>query len=114
VYSASYYSFSEHFLTIFTVGSTHQHPHNNTQVTKRNAGVKVKISEQENAVRYVFVTDKMIFLCEAATLAVKLKYFIIPFIQPHKRHNKIPPFYTEAVGYPHIELYRVIKNSLCN
>jgi hypothetical protein len=85
---------------IITAGFTRHHAYNKTQVTKRNASVKVKMSEQENAVRYVFVTDKKIFFCEAATLAVKLEYFIIPVTRPHKGHNKIPSLYTEVVGYP--------------
>jgi len=98
VYPASHGVFSKPLRLLSTNGFTHQYPYN-ARVTERNADVKVKMFGQENAVLpYVFVTDKMIFLCETATRPVQP--FITPVTRPHKLNNKIPSLHTEAVGYP--------------
>jgi len=98
VYPASHCFFSKRFRPLPTDGFTRQHPHN-TQVAKRNAGVEVKMSGQENVFRsYVCATDKMTVFCEAAIRPVKL--FITRLTRPHKGHNKISSFYTEAIDYP--------------
>jgi len=84
------------FSSIRAVGFTRQHPQK-AKVTKRTAGVKVKISEQENADRsYVSVTNKMIFFCKTATRLLKLMYFAIHVTRLHKRHDKMSSLYTEA------------------
>ena len=90
VYPTSHCFFSKRFRPLSADGFSRQHPYN-AQVTKRKAGVKLKMSEQENAIRScVFATDKMVLFCETSTRPVKL--IIIPVTRPHKEHNKISTF----------------------
>lgn len=88
------------FSSIIAVGFTRQH-HQNAQVTKRTAGVTVKMSGQENADRSYMslLQTKWSFFCKTVTLPLKLIYFSIRVTRPHNRDNKITSFYTEAVGY---------------